>query len=900
MATTFWMTTRWALLPIIFGTLITMIVVPNFHWDSELFHVMVEAGGALIGFGLAFIIIAMIMKNQLSLNYTWLIACFISMGILDMIHSQQPPGQAFVWLHSLATLAGGLFAMLIWLPESVSEKFFKVEFFWGILSLSIGLGIIAVIWPDTVPAMLDKNQQFTWLATMLNFMGGLGFLIAWNYFAREYHQHQQSQLYYFSNHFALFGLAAFVFEFSALWDGNWWFWHILRAFAYTFLIFHFVNIYLRRIEEFNQELELNLQESNNRYKALVETTADWIWEIDANGLFTYVSPNLHDLLGYKPEEIIGKSPFELMSPNDAEYAKNVYRMLSSTKSPVHNFESIHLHKNGKPLVLEVNGIPILNDDKELLGYRGINRDITERKSNEQEIKAQRDFTNTILNAAGNVIVVLDLNGCFVRFNRAAEELTGFKSIEVIGKPIWDLVIPKEQLDGVKNVFMNLKNGNTDIASEYENEWLTRYGSKCLLHWRNSVLYDDDDMISHIVALGYDITEKKEIEIEHARIQSELQQAQKMESLGQLTGGIAHDFNNLLSIINGFSSLMLKKFSNQKNEKLTEYVLNIKEAGERAATLVAQMLVFSRGDQVKDLPIQFAPLIKEDIKMLRATLPSTIEIEDCIDINLPDVFMNPTQLHQILMNLSINARDAMNSVGKLSIRLHWALDLDTESPISHKPIKGDWIELSISDTGSGVDANMIQSIFNPFFTTKEVGQGTGMGLSVIYRIMENHNGHILLESEPGKGSKFSMLFSPMHEEMTMAPNSTKNDIEISMGDGSEILVVDDEKTIASYMSELLKDENYKAFAVTDSSEALELFRNEPDRFSMLITDQAMPKMTGSELISRVREFRPDLPVILCSGYSDKIDLKKAKELNISYFSKPVDSTKLLLKISDLIM
>jgi PAS domain S-box-containing protein len=532
-------------------------------------------------------------------------------------------------------------------------------------------------------------------------------------------------------------------------------------------------------------IDAALQESERRYRTLLDSSPDWIWEVDVNGVYTYASHKVEELLGYTPEELIGNTPFDLMSPAEAERVGAAFGEIVAEKRAFHNLENTNRHKDGHLVVLETSGTPILSEEGELLGYRGVDRDITARKQNEHELRVERDFNSTVLEAAGNVIVVLDMAGNFLRFNRAAEELTGYSRDEVIGRPVWELVIPHEQRMGVRGVFDTLREGDVDLGGEYENEWLTRDGRRRLLHWHNSMLYDDEGKISNIVALGYDITEhrklehslraqeqelaqiidhipnmiflkeanelryvrfnsageqltgvsrediigrndhdffpaeqadffkekdrkvlgsaqmedipeepldtphgtrilhtrkvairdengkpkyllgisdditnRKEEEKEHARLQRELQQAQKMESLGQLTGGIAHDFNNLLGIINGYAGLALDNCVERGEEKLVGYMEHLKGAGERATNLVSQMLAFSRSEQADDAPIDFAPLLKEDIKMLRSTLPSTIQMKSEIEPNLPPVVMNPTQLHQILMNLSINARDAM--------------------------------------------------------------------------------------------------------------------------------------------------------------------------------------------------------------------------------------------------
>jgi|GEM_PF-996492 len=417
--------------------------------------------------------------------------------------------------------------------------------------------------------------------------------------------------------------------------------------------------------------------------------------------------------------------------------------------------------------------------------------------------------------------------------------------------------------------------------------------------KGEVTLDDAGNILALLGVIQDITERKTAEVERTRIQQELLQAQKMESLGQLTGGIAHDFNNLLGIINGYTELSQDISHNFGDEKLKSYLKSIADAGQRATTLVAQMLSFSRGDTTENKPLQFSRLVSDEIKMLRSTLPSTIQIKQIIAEDLPDVMMNPTQLHQIIMNLSINARDAMDGTGELTIQLGWARNLDTRSTVSHKPVRGDWIELSVSDTGQGIDEVTKNNIFNPFFTTKEVGKGTGMGLAVIYRIMENHSGHIILESEPGQGCHFRMLFSPLLDEDKKNIMQQQGKIEIPMGDGSCVLVVDDEPQLCDQVSEFIKLFNYEAISSYDSIKALEIFKQNPQRFSLIITDQTMPNMTGSELIEKIREITPGLPAIICSGYSDKIDAVAAAKQHITYLDKPVSINILLPKVAELL-
>ena len=518
---------------------------------------------------------------------------------------------------------------------------------------------------------------------------------------------------------------------------------------------------------------------------------------------------------------------------------------------------------------------------------------------DRQLERQRKITETILDSAANVIVTLDINGRFVQFNRAAEKLTGYSAEEVIGEPVWDFFIPEEQLESVKSVFASLRDGDVDIDREHENEWLTRNKERRLLQWNNSTLKNSEGLVSHIISLGYDITDLREDEIESARIQKELQQAQKMESLGQLTGGIAHDFNNLLGIISGYAELSYERVKTNGDTKTAGYMHNIIQAGTRSIDLVSQMLLFSRVDNQNDEPQDIFSLVNDDLNLLRSTLPTSIEIESKLSSDIPRVVINPIKLNQIIMNLCINARDAMDSEGKLTITLQFLKDINYKSTVSYKPIIGDWIELSIRDTGEGINPDIIANIFEPFFTTKGVGEGTGMGLSVIYRIVEHYRGHIIVESELGGGTVFRLFFPPSEDEFDSCSNDEIELKDIPKGDGSEILFVDDEPMLSFQMSEFLGMHNYKVTVANDGKEAFELFKEKPDRFSMLITDQTMPRMTGLELIKNIRKINPELPTIMCSGYSSKIDANIATEMNIVFFQKPVKFNTLLMKVYNML-
>lgn len=513
-----------------------------------------------------------------------------------------------------------------------------------------------------------------------------------------------------------------------------------------------------------------------------------------------------------------------------------------------------------------------------------------------DLKSQVDFTDTIFEVANNVIVVMDLDGRFVRFNRAAEEISGLTRDEVLGRPIWDCVLAEEYREEVEAIFKDIRSKKLSIVEHYEGEWLVREGGRCTLECSISALYDSSSNVSHIVILAYDITQRKTAEEQEARLQRELNQARKMEALGQLTGGIAHDFNNILGIIIGFSDLGLSQIKGSEQPDIKKYLDNISHSAKRASDLVKQMMVFSRKDPGQSEIVNFEKVANESIKMMRSVMPSSIKINVNVENDLPEIEMDSVQLQQIMMNLFLNAKDAMAGQGTLNIQLGWHRGLDVECIACHKNISGDWLELSVSDTGHGMEDEVLLRIFEPFYTTKEVGKGTGLGLSMMHTLVENHHGHVLIKTEIGRGTTFQLLFPPYkspkdEKQLAHGENELSKDYK-GKGQGEKILVVDDESSLLSYIESMLEENGYQCVSQKSSEQALKLFKEHPDQFSLILTDQTMPVMTGETLISEVRNLRSDLPAILMTGYSDTIDREKAIGLGIAYIDKPFNSQALL--------
>jgi signal transduction histidine kinase/ActR/RegA family two-component response regulator len=373
----------------------------------------------------------------------------------------------------------------------------------------------------------------------------------------------------------------------------------------------------------------------------------------------------------------------------------------------------------------------------------------------------------------------------------------------------------------------------------------------------------------------EITERKEAETRQSKLEAQLRQAQKLEAIGTLAGGIAHDFNNILGAIIGYSELATVDLS--KRHPAQAHVAEVLRAGNRAKELVRQILTFSRQEEHERKPIQLQSVLDEALKLLRATLPSTIEIRQRIDPQAPPILGDATQIHQVMMNLGTNAWHAMNERGGILEVSLVPLDVDADFAQTHGDLhRGRYLRLMISDTGCGMDRAVLERVFEPFFTTKPPGAGTGLGLAVVHGVIKRHEGTIAVYSEPGNGTTFNLYF-PVHEIETQTP--VMESITIPKGNGERILFVDDEAPLAALGKSMLERLGYRVTAQTSSVEALATFSAQSDQFDLVITDQTMPSLSGADLARLMLEIRPELPVILATGYSTTINPEKAQAIGI---------------------
>jgi PAS domain S-box-containing protein len=473
---------------------------------------------------------------------------------------------------------------------------------------------------------------------------------------------------------------------------------------------------------------------------------------------------------------------------------------------------------------------------------------------------------------------------YLATNEAFGNLTGLK--DVIGKKVTEVVPGIEE----SNPEMFEVYGRVSLTGRQE-----RYEDyfEPLKAWLSISIYSVER--EHFVAVFENITERKHAEQEKDKLEARLRQAQKMEAIGTLAGGIAHDFNNILTPIIGYAELALLGIP--EGQALRNDLLQIHKAGQRAKDLVKQILSFSRQTEQEKKPVRIGPIMKEALKLLRASLPTTIEVRQDVapDAACSTVIADPTQIHQIIMNLCTNSAYAMRENGGiLAISLE-SIIVDPEFTAVHRDLEpGPHLRLTVSDSGCGMTDTVKQRIFEPYYTTKGKGEGTGLGLATVYGITRSCNGAISLYSEPGKGTTFQ-IFLPATQEAAIDCDN----VFIAKAEGKgRVLLVDDEETIVEMEQKMLERLGYEAVAKSHSGEALDIFRAEPEKFDLIITDQTMPHMTGAILAQHILKIRPDIPIILCTGFSERINDEQAKDIGIRCFlMKPIVMSQLAKSIEE---
>jgi len=497
--------------------------------------------------------------------------------------------------------------------------------------------------------------------------------------------------------------------------------------------------------------------------------------------------------------------------------------------------------------------------------------VLKQRRSEIELRRSKEEWEKTFDAIGDVATIQDMDMRIIRVNRATCKLLKRTPDELIGKFCYEV------FRGATEPCYGCPETKTiDDREIHSAEILHEHLGKSF--WVSSApIFDEEQTFRGVVHTAKDITEQRKLE-------AQLRQTQKMEAIGTLAGGIAHDFNNILTPILGYAELVRGQLTAGGQAWINQG--EIVKAGRRAKELVQQILTISRRSEHAQKPIEITPIVKEALKLLRSSIPSTIEIRQKIDPDCGLVMADPTQIHQVIMNLCTNAYQAMQEKGGILGVALTEVKLGPEIYPLHLHLQpGQYLRLEISDTGHGVPPEIRERIFEPYFTTKAEKKGTGLGLAVVHGIVQTHHGHITVYSEPGQGSTFHVYLPRIDTEVT---SPVEELVEENPRGTERVLLVDDEESICRMEHAMLSALGYQVTALSSSVDSLEAFRRQPDSYDLIITDMTMPNMTGSELAQKIMAIRADLPIILCTGFSELINEEKAKALGIrGFLMKPVD-------------
>jgi PAS domain S-box-containing protein len=583
---------------------------------------------------------------------------------------------------------------------------------------------------------------------------------------------------------------------------------------------------------------------------------------DGRLIFTEANPAAGKRLGFDHRQLIGKTIEEAFPALAQTDIPDRCRRICTSGEAWHS-EQVNYEDNRIKGWFEVHAFQIKQG-----AMATMFRDISDRKAAEATLKKEKEKFGVLTEMSPLGVALIGADGRYKYVNPKFKELFGYPMEEIESGRQWfrkAFPDPHYRRQAIESWVRSLADSGTGEVRPRTYKVRCYDGTDKIIQFRPVTMAGGDQFVIY-----EDVTERKQLE-------AHLQQAQKMEAIGTLAGGIAHDFNNILAAILGYGELLA--FEMQKDTPAWQNLQAVLKSTHRAKDLVGQILAFSRQNELNLMPVQISSIIKETLKMLRASIPATIEIRRKIAITDALVNANPTQIHQVLMNLCTNAAQAMREKGGvLEVALN-RIQADRAQQMPHPNLKtGDYLNISVRDTGHGIAADKLERIFDPYYTTKEAGEGTGLGLAIARGILKAHGGVITVDSAPDQGAVFEIYLPEIHPEA-----STQSEASQVYRTGQEtVLFVDDEQALVTMSEQMLQLLGYRAVTRTSSVEAFELFQHDPYRFDLVITDMTMPKMTGEKLARKILEIRSDIPVILCTGYSELITEQRAQKLGISAF------------------
>ncbi|HAE38280.1 MAG TPA: PAS domain-containing sensor histidine kinase [Candidatus Riflebacteria bacterium] len=629
---------------------------------------------------------------------------------------------------------------------------------------------------------------------------------------------------------------------------------------------------------------------------LLDHIPDMVWVKDENGVYLSCNPPSECFLGAREADIVGHTDYDLVSREQADSFCQHDKKAIASKIPLKNEEWL-VFADGQRVLFETIKRPLLDENGRLLGVLGIGRDITALHQAQENLRQELARSQSYLDTVEAIIIALDSEGNVTLLNRKGCKLLGWQPEELVGRSWFEHCLPSpEGTQKVLPVFKALLAGETELVEYFENDVVTRTGERRMIAWHNVAYRDSEGRITGVLSAGEDITMRRIAEAERLRLESKLLQAQRLESVGRLAGGVAHDYNNMLSVIIGYAELAMGKTA--ASESLKTDLQEILKAAQRSAAITRQLLAFSRQQTIEPHVLDLNKTIESMLKMLRPLIGEDIDLlwKPCLTDLL--VKMDTSQIDQILANLCVNARDAISGIGKITIETNSVTldDVICSERVDCAP--GEYVMLAVSDDGCGMERDLLANIFEPFFSTKKVGHGTGLGLATVYGIVKQNNGLINVYSEPGKGATFKIYLPAFSGSMGEIKHPDSTDVPLSRGE--TVLIVEDEASILQLTARVLEELGYNVLSAGTPGEALRLAKDHLDVISLLLIDVIMPEMTGRELSGKLCELCPDLKILYMSGYTaDVIAHRGILDDGVHFVQKPFSMKELAGKVRNTI-
>ncbi len=637
-----------------------------------------------------------------------------------------------------------------------------------------------------------------------------------------------------------------------------------------------------------------LKASEAWLRDMMANMTDWAWEVDANGLYTYIAPKGVEVLGVTCETVIGKSPFDFMPPREAKRVATIFAEIVAKKAPIKDLENWCIGQDNESVCLLTNGVPLLDEAGNLKGYRGVDKNITERKKAEQFLRESEELLREAQDIANLGSYELNIATGVWRCSEGMDRVFGIDPTYERSVAGWGNIIHPDERAMMLDYFnIEVIGHKQRFDKEYR---IVRQNDQAIrwVHGMGKLGLDARGSILTMKGTIQDITERKLTEVKHEELESQLRQAHKMEAVGQLAGGVAHDFNNMLGVILGHAEMAMEQIDSSFSiyKDLTEIV----KAAQRSADLTRQLLTFARKQVIAPKVIDVNMILAGAAKMLQRLTGENVSYILNPAANLWKIKMDPSQLEHVLANLCVNARDAITDIGNIVIETG-NCTFDKEYCADHPLfVPGAFVRIAVSDNGCGMDQETLSRIFEPFYTTKGVGKGTGLGLAMVYGAVQQSNGFINVVSKLGQGATFE-LYLPRHTGEDGQENA-QCAVKRSLSSAKTILLVEDEPGMLNLLKIMLEQQGHLVFAADTPRKAILTAKDYSGLIDLIITDVVMPEMNGVELVKQLLSLYPRLKYLFMSGYTANMIVQHGVlEDGIHLLQKPFSKEKLIAKMKE---